>query len=271
MEEAKRSRRRHSAEFKQQVLAECTQPVASVAAVALARGLTDNLVRKWRRQARVGDLAQGDGDTFIPVTLSSAAPATAVFAGGHRRRSAARHGQRADPLAGLGGRRVRRLAAGPAGVIRVDAVWLAVEPVDLRLGPESALARTVRVLGQYSAASGCLSVRSVNKFIAACTARLHRCLEMLLAIQFKSVLDRRDVAPAACLDRTRCPAPIRTRGSGVRRSPRADAVTRGLFIRVSPPQMKRGRASRLQALEFDGSPSPAWTRTRDLRISQWNP
>ena len=32
-------------------------------------------------------------------------------------------------------------------MIRVDAVWLAVEPVDLRLGPESALARVVTVFG----------------------------------------------------------------------------------------------------------------------------
>jgi transposase len=42
---------------------------------------------------------------------------------------------------------VRRLAAQLAGVIRVDAVWLAVEPVDLRLGPDSALARVVAVFG----------------------------------------------------------------------------------------------------------------------------
>ena len=32
-------------------------------------------------------------------------------------------------------------------MIRVDAVWLAVEPVDLRLGPGSALARAVAVFG----------------------------------------------------------------------------------------------------------------------------
>lgn len=32
-------------------------------------------------------------------------------------------------------------------MIRVDAAWLAVEPVDLRLGPESALARVVAVVG----------------------------------------------------------------------------------------------------------------------------
>ncbi len=41
------SRRVHGAEFKAQVMAECQQPGASVAAVAMARGLNVNLVRKW--------------------------------------------------------------------------------------------------------------------------------------------------------------------------------------------------------------------------------
>lgn len=43
----KSQRRVHGAEFKAQVLAECQQPGASVAAVALAHGLNINLVRKW--------------------------------------------------------------------------------------------------------------------------------------------------------------------------------------------------------------------------------
>ena len=43
-----RSQRRvHGAEFKAQVLAECEQSGASVAAVALAHGLNVNLLRKW--------------------------------------------------------------------------------------------------------------------------------------------------------------------------------------------------------------------------------
>jgi transposase len=43
-----RSQRRvHGAEFKALVLAECQQPGASVAAVALAHGLNVNLLRKW--------------------------------------------------------------------------------------------------------------------------------------------------------------------------------------------------------------------------------
>jgi transposase len=42
---------------------------------------------------------------------------------------------------------VHGLVAGVAEVIRIDAVWLAVEPLDLRIGMESALARVVAVFG----------------------------------------------------------------------------------------------------------------------------
>lgn len=41
------NRRVHSTEFKAQVLGECQQPGASVAAVAIAHGLNPNVVRKW--------------------------------------------------------------------------------------------------------------------------------------------------------------------------------------------------------------------------------
>ncbi len=41
------ARRRHSAEIKAKVLAACSEPGASIAAVALAHGLNANLVRKW--------------------------------------------------------------------------------------------------------------------------------------------------------------------------------------------------------------------------------
>jgi len=33
-------------------------------------------------------------------------------------------------------------------VIRIDATWLAVEPLDMRAGPDTALARVVRVFGE---------------------------------------------------------------------------------------------------------------------------
>lgn len=91
-----RSQRRvHGAEFKAQVLAECQQPGASVAAIALAHGLNVNLLRKWlvgRGIKRTGLAAlrtvtrKGDADgksaaplQFIPVEIAPAplsAPAT---------------------------------------------------------------------------------------------------------------------------------------------------------------------------------------------------
>ena len=36
-------------------------------------------------------------------------------------------------------------------MIRIDAVWLAVEPLDMRAGTEAALARVVRVFGEARA------------------------------------------------------------------------------------------------------------------------
>ena len=41
-------RRRHGAEFKEKVLAECNEPGVSISSVALAHGLNANLVRQWR-------------------------------------------------------------------------------------------------------------------------------------------------------------------------------------------------------------------------------
>jgi transposase len=86
----KSQRRVHGAEFKTQVLAECQQPGASVAAVALAHGLNVNLVRKWlvgRGLKRAGLAAprtvactQRGGDEqaraalqFVPIELAPAA------------------------------------------------------------------------------------------------------------------------------------------------------------------------------------------------------
>src|SRR5262245_6660525 len=62
-------RRMHSAEFKAVVLAECEQPGASVAAVALSHGLNVNLLRKWL----VGRGLKRAGLT-APRTVSNAQP-----------------------------------------------------------------------------------------------------------------------------------------------------------------------------------------------------
>jgi len=76
-------RRRHSAELRAQVLAECNASGASVAAVAQSHGLNANLVHKWRREAgsaksamvvRSADMGQKAGGTFVALQLPAARP-----------------------------------------------------------------------------------------------------------------------------------------------------------------------------------------------------
>ena len=54
-------RRRHGAEFKAKVLADCDEPGASISAVALAHALNANLVRQWRagRGAKLAGMTLG--------------------------------------------------------------------------------------------------------------------------------------------------------------------------------------------------------------------
>ena len=64
---ARRSRRRHSAEFKQRIVEACQQPGVSISAVSLANGLNHNMVRNWIIAAERGAKSlrapaeQGDG------------------------------------------------------------------------------------------------------------------------------------------------------------------------------------------------------------------
>lgn len=77
----RRRRRRHSAEFKADVIAECLKPGVSIAAVALAHGLNANMLRKWvidgehqltRPAPSVAATAEPPASpqpTFIPLAL----------------------------------------------------------------------------------------------------------------------------------------------------------------------------------------------------------
>jgi len=67
-----RPRRRHGSELKKAVLAECAEPGASVASVALKHGLNANLVHKWRRLAsRCTSASAADVPAlqFVPVAM----------------------------------------------------------------------------------------------------------------------------------------------------------------------------------------------------------
>jgi transposase len=85
----------HGAEFKSQVLAECQQPGASVAAIALTHGLNVNLVRKWlvgrgikrtgleaprtvTRRPAMHDDKSTPSLQFIPVEIAPASVAAAA-------------------------------------------------------------------------------------------------------------------------------------------------------------------------------------------------
>ncbi len=80
----RRRRRIHSAEFKAQVVAACSVPGVSNAAVALAHGINANLARRWVLEAErrgggalVGAANSAVPTAFVPVQLppTQAAPA----------------------------------------------------------------------------------------------------------------------------------------------------------------------------------------------------
>ena len=80
----RRRRRIHSAEFKAQVVAACSVPGVSNAAVAMAHGINANLARRWvleaeRRGGRalIGAANSAVPTTFVPVQLPQAQAAPA--------------------------------------------------------------------------------------------------------------------------------------------------------------------------------------------------
>lgn len=102
--EHSKSRRRHSAQFKTEVLAACAQPGASLSGVALAFGLNANLVRQWRRGRgikRASDIEAGPPGVGAISGISQQFIALALPA----------------PMAAAG---LRSEVAQPAGDIRVE-------------------------------------------------------------------------------------------------------------------------------------------------------
>jgi transposase len=74
-------RRRYSREMKEAVLAQCEQPGASVARVAMEHGINANVVHSWRKRTRGGPMAHHGGvqEQFVPLAL----PATMAHSIGH--------------------------------------------------------------------------------------------------------------------------------------------------------------------------------------------
>ncbi len=66
-------RRRYAAELKAQVLAECEAPGASVAKVAMSRGINANIVHGWRKIAREAGVVTVS-EHFVPLAVAAAKP-----------------------------------------------------------------------------------------------------------------------------------------------------------------------------------------------------
>ena len=86
----KRRRRRHTPAFKATSVAACREPGASVAAVALARQLNANLLRKWVKEARkelrvpraLAAPALTAAAAFVPLKITTrSAPSSSVSEG----------------------------------------------------------------------------------------------------------------------------------------------------------------------------------------------
>ena len=81
-QDGRRRRRRHSAEFKAEVIAACKQPGVSIASVALSHGLNANLLRHWIAKheraaaappqvSTLSNTAPTDATSgFVPVTVT---------------------------------------------------------------------------------------------------------------------------------------------------------------------------------------------------------
>jgi transposase len=131
MEDSKRvNRRRHAADLEAASVGGVRRARGVVAQVALAHGLNANLVHKWRRMVDEGGVASKAGDQqaeFVSLTL---APDSTVVNDIHLElRRGAIAVNVTWPLSASG--QCAALTARALQVIRVDALWLAVESLDM--------------------------------------------------------------------------------------------------------------------------------------------
>ncbi len=145
-------RRRYSKELKARIVAECLKPGASVSRISLDNGLNANMVRRWMSEARrVRVKHRKHLDSFrSPSASRSACAGHSVSLESmyhHPHRNPPRRQRGCGGVACGASPSVCGFASGSVGMIRIDEIWLATEPLDMRAGPDKALARVIQVFG----------------------------------------------------------------------------------------------------------------------------
>ena len=74
LSQGRRRRRMHSPEFKAHIVAACSKPGVSSAAVAMANGINANLVRRWVKEAEIGTEIEPGSAAVQPEEMKPAAP-----------------------------------------------------------------------------------------------------------------------------------------------------------------------------------------------------
>ena len=119
----------------------------------MANGVNANMLRRWVADAaRGGPPVAGNPPGFVtdqlPTTPASPVQPTST--------SSSRGATTIAMRWPAPRRRLRDLAARDAALIRIDAMWLAAEPVDMRAGADRLIARVVEVFGAAQAHHGYL-------------------------------------------------------------------------------------------------------------------
>ena len=169
METKRVARRKHSAEFRAEVVLACRQPDASVAAIALRKGLNANVVYRWLREegqnlratTNLGALSTELGGEFLPVQLPQSG-AHDAHVQRHTHGIAPRHIQRYAELAGALCWRLWNLPDGSRRSEAVDDLAQVQCPVKVpRLAAYIAIAK-----GQVISTAYCSFSEYVNPFPA---------------------------------------------------------------------------------------------------------
>ncbi|WP_080572972.1 IS66 family insertion sequence element accessory protein TnpB [Xanthomonas citri] len=123
--------------FKAQVVQECLQPGATVSSVAISHGINVNVIRKWMPLYRNQPATI---PAFVPLKAAPKRPAEASVIIELPMRPSDH-----SEMANLRPRGLRAIYPGCGSMIRIEAIWLATEPMDMRAGTETALARMIAV------------------------------------------------------------------------------------------------------------------------------